>query len=71
MAIIGSSTPRAARHLERDVQVEVVLVLELEGHVGRLEEGEVRAVVEPVERVQHAGLAAGFVQRNAQGSSYL
>ena len=44
---------RVALDLERDVQVEVVLLLELERHVGRLEEREARAVVDPIERVQH------------------
>ena len=53
---------RVGLDLERDVQVEVVLLLELERHVGRLEEGEARAVVELEEGVQHAraGLAAGL-----------
>ncbi len=37
---------------QRDVQVEVVLRLELEGHVERLEESQVRTIVEPVEGVQ-------------------
>ena len=47
-----SAEPRLL-DLERDVQVEVVLRLELEGHVRRLEERQVRTVVEPVEGVQH------------------
>ena len=38
--------------LQRDVQVVVVLRLELERLVGHLEEREVRAVVEPIKRVQ-------------------
>jgi hypothetical protein len=41
--------------LERDVQVEVVLVLELERHVGRVEEGEAGTVVELEEGMEHAG----------------
>ena len=56
LASIGSSAD--ALDLERDVQVVVVLRLELERHVGRLEEREVRAVVQLVERVQRVGLAA-------------
>ena len=51
---------RLGADLERDVQVEVVLRLELERQVGGLEEGQVRAVVEAVEGVQRARLAAGL-----------
>src|SRR5262245_60209729 len=52
---------RVRLDLERDMQVEIVLVLELERHVGRLEEGEAGTVVELEEGMQHAGtgLAAG------------
>ena len=51
---------RALVDLERDVQIEVVLRLEVERHVRRLEEREKGAVVHPVERVQDVGLAAGL-----------
>src|SRR6185312_7490719 len=49
------------RHFQRDMQVEVVLLLELERHGRGLEEGEARAVVELIESMQHAavGFAAG------------
>jgi hypothetical protein len=47
-------------HLERDVQVVVVLRLELERHVGRLEEREARAVVHAVEGVQGVGAPAAL-----------
>jgi hypothetical protein len=43
--------------LERDMQVEVVLVLELERHVRGLEEREARAIVHAIEGVQRLGLA--------------
>ena len=58
---IDSMVERIGLDFERDVQIEVMLVLELERHVGRLEEGEARAVVELEEGVQHAGagIAAG------------
>jgi hypothetical protein len=49
------------RDFERDVQVEIVLLLEFERAVGRLEEGEVGAVVELVERVQGMGRPAALV----------
>jgi hypothetical protein len=48
--------------LEGDVQVEVVLRLEFERQVVGLEEGEVRAVVEPKEGVQRVRVAAVLVR---------
>ena len=47
-----------------------MLVLELERPVGRLEEGEERAVVEPVEGVQRLGLppALGLADLERSGS---
>src|SRR5258708_14075926 len=52
---------RLGRDFERDMQVEVVLLLELEWHLGRLEEGEAGALVALEDAVQHADtrLAAG------------
>ena len=48
------------RHLQRDVQIEVMLGLELERHVGRLKERQERAIVHSKERMQDFGLAATF-----------
>ena len=53
-------------HLERDVQVEVVLLLELERHVRRLEEGQEAAVVQPVEGVQVLAVAPGLGDADLQ-----
>ncbi len=46
--------------LERDMEIEVVLRLELERHVRGFEKGEERAVVETIERVQRGGLATAL-----------
>ena len=60
-------------HLQRDVQIVVRLLLELERLVGRLEEREVGAVIEPVEGVQGLrgapGLGLGELQRRDQGQA--
>src|SRR5271166_365082 len=45
-------------HFQRDVQVVIVLRLELEGHVGRFEEGKAGAVVHTVEAVQNTSRPA-------------
>ena len=58
---------RGAVDLKRDVQVEVVLLLELERPVRRLEEGEEGAVGHLVEGVQHLGLAAGHRRADLEG----
>jgi len=50
-----------------DVQVVVVLRLELERPVGRLEEGEARAVVHAVEAVQHGGAPAALRLADHEG----
>jgi hypothetical protein len=69
LAIIASSTARV--DLERDVQVEVVLLLEVERHVRRLEEREEasrrradRRCAAPASR---AGLGLADLERAASG----
>jgi len=49
-----------AVRFERNVQVIVVLLLELEGHVRRLEERQIGAVAQLVEGVQHLRLARDY-----------
>src|SRR5512145_2069431 len=53
-------------HLQRNVQVEVVLRLELERPIRRFEEREKRAVSETVEGVQHVGRPSGLRASNLQ-----
>src|SRR6185295_15655239 len=59
--------------LERDVQVVVCLRLELEGLTRGFEEGEVRAVIEPIEGVQSLGrsprLRLRDLERRDQGQA--
>ena len=49
--------------LERDVEIEVVLRLELERHVRGFEKGQERAIVQAIEGVQCGGLRPLFVSR--------
>src|SRR5258706_230235 len=52
---------------QSDVQIVVVLLLERERPVGRLEEREARAVVHAVEAVQHIGAPAALGLVDAEG----
>jgi molybdopterin molybdotransferase len=52
--------PAGGQRYEAGEEVEVVLRLEVEGHVRGLEEGQEGAVAQPVEGVQHRGLAAAL-----------
>jgi hypothetical protein len=53
--------------LQGNVQVVVVLRLEVERAVGRLEESEARAVVHAIEAVQHGGAPAALGLANDEG----
>src|SRR5262249_14753060 len=58
---------RMRADLERDVEVVVVLLLDVERPVGRLEEGEAGAVVEGVEGVEHVRRAAALGLGDLEG----
>ncbi len=60
LALVEPARKGIGRDFQRDVQVEVVLVLELKRHVERLEEREARPVVHRIERVQRVGAATAL-----------
>jgi len=55
LALFQHLLERFLGNLQSNVQVVVVLLPERERPVGRLEEGEARAIVHAVEAVQHCG----------------
>src|SRR5262249_42863272 len=60
LALVVHPAQVGRAHLDGDVEVVVVLLLELERHVGRLEEREARPVVHGVERVERVRGAAAL-----------
>ncbi len=60
LALVEHALEGFAVHLERDMQIEIVLLLELEGLIRRLEKGQEGPVAHLIKGVQHFRLPAGL-----------